>query len=53
MQMTRRLQVVLGAALLTLAGSSVSAQEGDPAAGAKVFNKCRACHDASPQEAPQ
>jgi cytochrome c len=44
MQMTRRLQVVLGAALLTLAGSSVSAQEGDPAAGAKVFNKCRACH---------
>jgi cytochrome c len=44
MQMTRRLQVVLGAALLKLAGNSVSAQEGDPAAGAKVFNKCRACH---------
>ena len=44
MQMTRRLQVVLGAALLTLAGSTASAQEGDPAAGAKVFNKCRACH---------
>jgi cytochrome c len=44
MQMTRRLQVVLGAALLTLAGSSVSAQEGDPAAGAKVFNKCKTCH---------
>ena len=44
MQMTRRLQVVLGAALLTLAGGSASAQEGDPAAGAKVFNKCKACH---------
>jgi cytochrome c len=42
--MTRRLQVMLGVALVTLASGSVLAQEGDPAAGEKVFNKCRACH---------
>jgi cytochrome c len=42
--MTRRLQVMLGVALVTLASGSVLAQEGDPAAGEKVFNKCKACH---------
>ncbi|HEX5078476.1 MAG TPA: cytochrome c family protein [Geminicoccaceae bacterium] len=42
--MTRRLQVVLGATLLALAGSSAYADEGDPEAGAKVFNRCKACH---------
>jgi cytochrome c len=44
MQMTRSIQVLLGVALMTLAGGAVMAQEGDPAAGAKVFNKCKACH---------
>jgi cytochrome c len=43
-QMTRRLQATLGAALVALASNSVLAQEGDPAAGEKVFNKCKACH---------
>ena len=42
--MMRRLQVVLGAAFVALASSAVLAQEGDPAAGEKVFNKCKACH---------
>jgi cytochrome c2 len=42
--MMRRLQVVLSAAFVTLASAPVLAQEGDPAAGEKVFNKCRACH---------
>jgi cytochrome c len=44
MQMTRSIQVLLGVALMALAGGAVVAQEGDPAAGAKVFNKCKACH---------
>jgi cytochrome c len=43
-QMTRRLQVMLSVALVALANGSVLAQEGDPAAGEKVFNKCKACH---------
>ncbi|MGH6919151.1 MAG: c-type cytochrome [Geminicoccaceae bacterium] len=42
--MTRPMQLLLGVALAALASSSVLAQEGDPAAGAKVFNKCKACH---------
>jgi cytochrome c2 len=29
---------------MTRAGCAVMAQECDPAAGAKVFNKCKACH---------
>jgi cytochrome c len=44
MQMTRRMQVLLGFAAMALASGPVLAQEGDPAAGEKVFNKCRACH---------
>ena len=44
MQMTRPVQVLLGLAVAALASGSVLAQEGDPAAGQKVFNKCRACH---------
>jgi cytochrome c len=39
----------LGSALLAAAFVAVlpaQAQEGDPAAGKKVFNKCMACHDA-------
>ena len=43
MPMTRRL-LVLGATVVTLASGTVLAQEGDPAAGEKVFNRCRACH---------
>lgn len=42
--MTRRLLVVMSVAVVTLASGSVLAQEGDPAAGQRVFNKCRACH---------
>ena len=42
--MTRQMQVWLSAAFVALVGSSVHAQEGDPEAGAKVFNKCKACH---------
>ena len=34
----------LGLGLVALASGSALAQEGDPEAGAKVFNKCRACH---------
>lgn len=44
MEMTRLMQVCLGAALLVVAGGPALAQEGDPEAGAKVFNKCKACH---------
>lgn len=32
---------------IVLAGSAAAQAEGDPVAGAKVFNKCRACHDAT------
>jgi cytochrome c2 len=44
MPMTRRMQVWLSAGFVALASGSVAAQEGDPAAGEKVFNKCKACH---------
>jgi cytochrome c len=44
MQMTRLMQALLGLAVLALAGGPVLAQEGDAAAGEKVFNKCKACH---------
>jgi len=44
MQMTRRMQVLLGLAVLAVAGGPALAQDGDPAAGEKVFNKCKACH---------
>jgi cytochrome c len=44
MKMTRPMQVLLGLAVMGLASSPAFAQEGDPAAGEKVFNKCRACH---------
>jgi cytochrome c2 len=43
-RMTRRMQVWLSVGFMALASGSVLAQEGDPAAGAKVFNKCKACH---------
>jgi cytochrome c len=33
-----------------LALSPAGAQEADPAAGKKVFNKCRACHDATAEK---
>jgi cytochrome c len=33
-----------------LALFSAQAQEADPAAGKKVFNKCRACHDAEAEK---
>jgi cytochrome c len=42
--MTRRVGVTLSVALVTLTSGVVFAQEGDPAAGEKVFNKCKACH---------
>lgn len=44
MPMMRRMQVWLSVGFVALASSAVVAQEGDPAAGAKVFNKCKACH---------
>jgi cytochrome c len=44
MQMTRPMRVLLGLAVMAFASGPVLAQEGDPAAGQKVFNKCRACH---------
>jgi cytochrome c2 len=44
MPMMRRMQVWLSVGFVALASGSVVAQEGDPAAGAKVFNKCKACH---------
>jgi cytochrome c len=44
MQMTRLMQVLWGLAGLALAGGPVLAQDGDAAAGEKVFNKCKACH---------
>ena len=39
----RRLQIWLGVGFLLLGSGTVLA-DGDPAAGKKVFNKCRACH---------
>jgi cytochrome c len=42
--MTRPMQVLLSVAFVALASGPVLAQEGDPAAGEKVFNKCKACH---------
>jgi len=44
MQMTRPMQVLLSVAFATLVSGPLLAQEGDPAAGEKVFNKCKACH---------
>ena len=44
MPMMRRIQVCLSVGVVALASSAVVAQEGDPAAGEKVFNKCKACH---------
>lgn len=38
--------VSAGLVVLMLAGTQLRAQEGDPAAGKTVFNKCRACHEA-------
>lgn len=40
--------VTLAATCLVLLPAQ--AQEGDPAAGEKVFNKCRACHDAEAEK---
>jgi cytochrome c len=44
MQMTRPMQVLLSVVFVALASGPLLAQEGDPAAGEKVFNKCKACH---------
>jgi cytochrome c len=41
--MTRRLGVWVAAGLVALASSAALAQ-GDPEEGAKVYNKCKACH---------
>ncbi|WP_159588610.1 c-type cytochrome [Chelativorans xinjiangense] len=38
--------VRIGLAIALLAPIPALAQEGDPAAGKTVFNKCRACHEA-------
>jgi cytochrome c len=43
LQMTAALAVLLGVLALP-----ALAQEGDPAAGEKVFNKCKACHRIGP-----
>ena len=42
---TRRLGVWIAAGLVAL-GSSAALAAGDPAQGAKVFNKCKVCHSA-------
>lgn len=44
MQMIRGFKVWLGVGVVALACGSVSAQEGDPAAGEKVFKRCMVCH---------
>ncbi|TFF25628.1 c-type cytochrome [Jiella endophytica] len=36
--------VIAGAALAFAAGAASAQEVGDPAAGEKVFNKCKACH---------
>ncbi|MBO0903312.1 c-type cytochrome [Jiella sonneratiae] len=36
--------VIAGTALLFAAGAASAQDMGDPAAGEKVFNKCKACH---------
>lgn len=41
--MSRFLEVALASAVIAL-GLASTAQAGDPAAGEKVFNKCKACH---------
>lgn len=41
--------ILMGTALAVALGSGAMAQQvGDAAAGKKVFNKCRACHDVGP-----
>jgi cytochrome c len=40
----RRLPLAFTAAALMLSPLAAGAQEGDPAAGQRVFNQCRACH---------
>ncbi len=41
----RKLDLVIAGAALFFAAGAASAQDvGDPAAGEKVFNKCKACH---------
>ena len=42
---TRRLGVWIAAGVVAL-GSSAALAAGDPAQGAKVFNKCKVCHSA-------
>ncbi|APH71382.1 c-type cytochrome [Aquibium oceanicum] len=41
-----RIRVVLQAGAIVLAASMPAMADGDAAAGLKVFNKCKACHDA-------
>jgi cytochrome c len=36
--------MLVSVGFIALTGASVSAQEGDPDAGAKVFNRCKVCH---------
>jgi cytochrome c2 len=38
--------IYAGLIALLFAPTATLAQEGDPAAGKQVFNKCRACHEA-------
>jgi cytochrome c len=44
-----KLKMWLGVGLL-LVGASPALAQGDPAAGKKVFNKCRACHVADAEK---
>jgi cytochrome c len=46
---TRRLKVWIAAGLTALVSSGALA-EGDPEQGAKVFNKCKACHAADEEK---
>lgn len=45
----RRLGVWIAAGLVAL-GSSAALAAGDPAQGAKVFNKCKVCHSADQEK---
>ncbi|MCV0396618.1 MAG: cytochrome c family protein [Rhizobiaceae bacterium] len=42
--------ILFAATCLPLLPAQAQAQEGDAAAGKKVFNKCRACHDAEAEK---
>jgi cytochrome c len=47
----RKLMVGCAVALFTIAtGTAFADEEGDAAAGKKVFNKCKACHSFDPEK---